>query len=113
MHEVSTATLAGAYSLREAQGRHLFLETGGYWFWGIGYGGGVSRGAPAGADIACFEGGCGYGGSDNIALFDLANPAKPSFITAARVSGWIMSIVVDGSSLYLPTGNYGIQTVKF
>jgi hypothetical protein len=64
-------------------------------------------------DIApCYYGGCGTGGTDSLAVFDLADPAVPAFSAATRVNGWIRDIVVDGNTAWLPSGYYGVQSMS-
>jgi hypothetical protein len=42
-----------------------------------------------------------------LAIFDLRDPAQPSFADAVRLNGWILSIIVDNAHAYLPSGYYG------
>jgi hypothetical protein len=113
MREVSTETLAGNYTLRDAQAGHLFLETGGFWWWGVADGVAGAGARPVGGDLACID--CFFGGGDSLVVFDIGDPAHPVYSSAARLNGWIDSLVVDATqspaTVYLPSGFYGVQSV--
>jgi hypothetical protein len=112
MREVSTRALSGSFVLRDVQAGHLFLASGGWWWWGVraeGAAGGTAVAMPCAYDGAF---GCRpYGGGDALVVFDLADPYRPAFVSATRLAGWILSLVVDGDRVYLPSGLYGVQEI--
>ena len=48
---------------------------------------------------------------ESILIYDLADPANPSFQGDVQTAGWVNDIIVDGNTAYLPSGYYGVPVL--
>jgi hypothetical protein len=48
----------------------------------------------------------------SIAVYGLGDPGAPAFEQAVRTSGWVYDVVVEDGVAYLPSGRYGVPTVR-
>jgi hypothetical protein len=46
-----------------------------------------------------------------VLVYDLTNPAVPTMQGSVRTEGYVESVVVNGSTAYLPSGDYGVPMV--
>ncbi len=111
--EVSRVAVNDWVQLREAAGGHLFLGHG-YWGgpWEFGLYGPMAKGGAV-ADSAVSRGvsdvAHGYAPASGLIDFSLADPDHPAFRQALRTNGWVQGLVVEGGTVYVSGGIYGIQ----
>lgn len=110
LHEVSRQTVRQRMQLREVAGGYLFLGTGFYggwgWGWDAGWGGAV-------ADVAV-EPGFGYWGwsvPESLMVYSLEKPDRPEYLDFVRTQGWVQGLTVDGSTAWVSSGMYGVQSI--
>jgi hypothetical protein len=53
-----------------------------------------------------------FGMYPGIIAYDVSNPWSPVFKAFYRTEGWSEELVVDGSNLFVPSGDYGVQIIN-
>jgi hypothetical protein len=49
---------------------------------------------------------------EGMLVYDLSNPLAPAFTSFHRTHGWASRVVVQGSTAFVPTGYYGVETFQ-